>query len=161
MSASRSCSLSVIIPTRDRACELRQCLAALYRARIIGVECIVVDDGGTEDCASVVEASTLPVNLLRNEKPLGSGAARNIGAAHAQGDVLLFLDDDVCVAPGNLKAVTDAFASDSNLGALMGRYDDEPAAPQFLSRFRNLLHAYTHLTSPGMTGSSNCRQSLP
>jgi GT2 family glycosyltransferase len=149
MSDTPSCFLSIIIPTRDRACELRQCLAALYRARIPGMECIVVDDGGTQDCASVVQASPLPVSLLRNEKSLGSGAARNVGAARARGDVLLFLDDDVCVASGNLKNVADAFAADSDLGGLIGRYDNEPAAPQFLSRFRNLLHAYTHLTSAG------------
>jgi len=149
MSETRSFTLSIIIPTRNRACELRQCLDALYRSRIGGMECIVVDDGGTEDCASVVQASPLRVTLLRIEQSLGSGAARNIGAAHARGDVLLFVDDDVCVAPGNLMSVAEAFAADSSLGALMGRYDDEPAAPQFLSRFRNLLHAYTHLTSAG------------
>jgi len=149
MSESRSCSLSIIIPTRERTGELRQCLDALYQARIAGMECIVVDDGGVGDCASVVQASPLPVSLLRNEQSLGSGAARNVGAASARGDVLLFLDDDVCVAHGTLKAAVEAFAADLDLGALMGRYDDEPAAPQFVSRFRNLLHAYTHLTSAG------------
>lgn len=144
-----SCSLSVIVPTRDRPAELRLCLDALFHARVDGMECIIVDDGGKEDCKSVVESSLLPVTLMRNEQSRGSGAARNIGAAQAHGDVLLFVDDDVLVAPASLRSVVDAFSSEPGWGALIGRYDDEPVAPQFLSRFRNLLHAYTHLTSPG------------
>lgn len=149
MSKTTSGTLSVIIPTRDRPAELRLCLDALFRARVDGMECIVVDDGGAAGCKDVVEATLLPVTLLRNEQSLGSGAARNIGAAQARGNVLLFVDDDVLVASGSLRSVVDAFSSEPGLGALIGRYDDEPFAPQFLSRFRNLLHAYTHLTSPG------------
>ena len=141
--------LSIIIPTRDRASDLRLCLDALHRAKIERMECIVVDDGSLQDCAAVVQSSPLHATLIRNPHSRGSGAARNIGAAVAQGDVLLFIDDDVCVEPASLTAVIEAFQTDPSLGAVMGRYDDAPAGAGFLSRFRNLLHAYTHRISAG------------
>jgi GT2 family glycosyltransferase len=141
--------LSIVIPTRDRVSELRMCLAAIHAARIERMECIVVDDGSIEDLTAVVQAANLDTTLLRNSEPMGSGAARNMGAAAARGEVLLFVDDDVLVARNSLHAVCEAFACDASLGAVIGRYDDSPASPGTLSRFRNLLHAYTHHVSAG------------
>jgi len=128
---------------------LRQCLDALRRAAVTAVEVIVIDDGSNMDLSEIVAAAQLNATLLRNVSPLGSAVARNTGAAVARGDILLFVDDDVCVSPQSVSSVLSAFESDPGLGAVMGRYDDDPASPEFLSQFRNLLHAYTHRISAG------------
>lgn len=39
------------------------------------------------------------------------------------------------------------------MDAVFGAYDEEPAAPGFLSRYRNLLHRYVHLQSAGESDS--------
>jgi GT2 family glycosyltransferase len=65
----------------------------------------VVDDGGSpEGTAPVVRWAAeagAPVRVLRQD-PRGPAAARNHGAREAGGRVLVFLDDDMVVAPGFL-----------------------------------------------------------
>jgi GT2 family glycosyltransferase len=113
------------------------------------MEVIVIDDGSEMDLSGIVAAAQLDATLLRNVSSVGSALTRNAGAAAARGDILLFVDDDVCVSPRSVSSVLSAFQSDFGLGAVIGRYDDEPASPEFLSQFRNLLHAYTHRISAG------------
>lgn len=139
--------LSVIVPTRNRQAELEKCLASIAAARIEEMELLVVDDASTIPATLPVNDRT--TNLIRLSVNSGSAFARNVAAAKARGEILLFVDDDVCVAPEALAATVHAFQQDSGLGAVIGRYDDAPACPHFYSRFRNLLHAYTHRVSPG------------
>jgi glycosyltransferase involved in cell wall biosynthesis len=77
----------------------------------------------------------------------GPAFARNRGAEAATGDVLLFIDADVVVAPDVVGTVADAFDADAGLSALIGSYDDAPGEPDFLSQYRNLLHHYVHQVS--------------
>ena len=72
--------------------------------------------------------------------------ARNLGAAAAAGDILLFVDSDVVISPGVLQRVVETFHQYPNLAALFGSYDDEPEAKSLVSTYRNLLHHYTHQT---------------
>src|SRR5207247_5732482 len=105
-------------------------------------ELIVVDDASTDTTPSV--AAVGGTQVLRLGKNYGPGAARNLGAAQASGDVLLFVDAEVVVAGGALDRVADAFALDPTLAALFGSYDDDPGAPSLLARYRNLLHHFVH-----------------
>lgn len=139
--------LSVIVPTRNRPAELAQCLASIHAARIEDMELLVVDDAS--DVPTSLPAGDQTTKLVRLPAHSGSAHARNLAAAEAKGELLLFVDDDVCVAPGALAATVQRFQHDAGLGAVIGRYDDAPACPRFYSRFRNLLHAYTHRQSPG------------
>jgi GT2 family glycosyltransferase len=77
----------------------------------------------------------------------GPAYARNLGAQQAEGEVLLFLDADVSAPPDIIGQVGAAFASEPGLSALFGSYDDAPAATDFPSQYRNLLHHYVHQTS--------------
>jgi GT2 family glycosyltransferase len=56
----------------------------------------------------------------------------------------LFLDSDVLALPGVIGRVRALFQSDPALDALFGSYDDAPAADDFLSQYKNLLHHYVH-----------------
>jgi hypothetical protein len=88
---------------------------------------------------------------LVQTEPVGGGpaAARNLAAARARGDVLVFVDSDVLVAPGALAAIAARFESEPELTALLGTYDDAPGADGAVSRFRNLLHHHVHVSSAG------------
>ncbi|MGD0941888.1 MAG: glycosyltransferase [Terracidiphilus sp.] len=149
MQEASALTLSVVIPTRNRPRELSLCLDALRQAAVTCMEVIVIDDGSEMDLSEIVAAARLNAKLLCNLSSVGSAVARNTGAAVARGDILLFVDDDVCVSPRSVRSLLGAFEGDSGLGAVIGRYDDEPASPEFLSQFRNLLHAYTHRISAG------------
>lgn len=109
--------LSVIIPTCHRNQDLDRCLEALTRdcqATSIGSTMqslpvmgqpdfdyeIIVSDDGTVSTAQAMLQTTFPfVRWVRGPRR-GPAANRNRGAKIAQGDWLLFLDDDCTPAPG-------------------------------------------------------------
>lgn len=92
-------SLSVVIPTKDRAGALARTLDSLeaQRAGDAALEAIVVDNGSSDGTLEQVRGraggAALSVKLLE-EPEGGPAAARNAGAREATGDVLLFLGDD-------------------------------------------------------------------
>jgi GT2 family glycosyltransferase len=68
-------------------------------------EIVVVDDGPDAATAAIVESlqgRLVKLEVLR-QTGLGAATARNAGARSATGDVLLFCDDDMIVAPDHLK----------------------------------------------------------
>jgi GT2 family glycosyltransferase len=86
----------VIVPTWNRPGRVRECVSALLRLRE-RVEIIVVDDGSEPGVREEWEGS---VRVLRQSHRRGPAAARNLGAAAATGEYLLFTDDD-CVPEAN------------------------------------------------------------
>jgi hypothetical protein len=46
-----------------------------------------------------------------------------------------------------MRLVEAQFAGDPHLAGLIGSYDDEPAAQNFLSQYKNLFHHYIHQTA--------------
>ena len=57
----------------------------------------------------------------------------------------LFLPTWDVLLPNNYIArLSQAFADHPEASAVIGSYDDQPAAPRLVSRYRNLLHHYTH-----------------
>jgi glycosyltransferase involved in cell wall biosynthesis len=138
-------SISVIIPVYNSADNLRACLEHLSKSTRAPLECIVVDDHSTDDSAEV--ARQFGAEVISIAERSGPAHARNVGALAARGDILYFVDADVCVYPSTVARISSAFADDPDLDALIGSYDDNPASPDFLSQYRNLMHCYVHQTS--------------
>lgn len=111
-------------------------------------ELVVVDDGSPDD-TGVVAAQFADRVVRVLDGPRGPAHARNLGAQDARGPALLFVDADVVVHPYVLERVLQHFDSNAGLTAVFGCYDDHPAAPGLVSQYRNLLHRYVHLESPG------------
>ncbi|MFN2384506.1 MAG: glycosyltransferase family 2 protein [Gemmatimonadota bacterium] len=137
----REPSLSVIIPVRDGGAPFAACLTALVRGPAPLPELIVVDDGSRDD--SRARAAAAGAVVLATGGAQGPGAARNLGARWARGDWLLFLDADCEVHPDTL-AIAAAAAAEPDLVAFFGSYDAAPAAPGFVSQYKNLFHHYVH-----------------
>lgn len=103
-------------------------------------------------CVEAIRASLPPrAELLVQTTPVGAGpaGARNVAAGRARGEVLVFVDSDVLVAPDALPEIARRFRDDPGLTALLGSYDDAPSANSMVSRFRNLLHHHVHASSAG------------
>jgi len=105
-------------------------------------ELIVVDDGSTDDSATL--ALKAGATVIRVPMPRGPAAARNLGAQAARSSLIFFLDADVAVHCQTLGRALARFEADPGLTALFGSYDDTPAAPGFVSQYRNLLHHFVH-----------------
>jgi len=105
---------SIVIPTYSRPKQLASCLQALTRLDYPRerFEVIVVDDGSKTPLQGVVSPFRGQLDLLLVEQvKAGPGAARNTGAARAQGKFLAFTDDDCIPAPNWLKNLALAFTA--------------------------------------------------
>jgi len=107
-----------------------------------GAECIVVDDGSLDGSAGI--ARRAGVTVIELAECGGPARARNIGARAASHEILLFIDADVCVHEDTVKRAVRVLTEDSSLDAVIGSYDFEPAAPNFLSQYKNLFHSFVH-----------------
>jgi GT2 family glycosyltransferase len=95
-------TISIIIPTFNRPRQLETCLAALAESKYPRecFEVIVVDDGGMADLRPIITAHQESLQLSLTRQPRGGpAAARNAGAALAQGALLAFTDDDCLPDP--------------------------------------------------------------
>ena len=137
--------LSVIIPANNAARTLPACLESLAKASGgLAVECILVDDGSSDDTAAIGKRHN--VRVLATGRNCGPALARNLGVLEAGADLLLFIDADVCVHEDTLRRVLESFREDERLDALIGSYDDAPAEPDFVSLYKNLMHCFVHHT---------------
>ncbi len=104
---------SIVIPTYNRAGELRETLASLAAIRTAEPwELVVVDNNSTDDTPGVVReaAGSFPAPLAYVfEKVAGRCAAMNTGIGRARGDIIVTIDDDVRVEPDYLDQVGRSF----------------------------------------------------
>jgi GT2 family glycosyltransferase len=91
--------LSIIIVNYNTCRLLDECLASLQTAVSPpnGLEIIVVDNASTDGSQSMVDEKYPQVRLLACTENRGFSAANNLGAAQANGRVLLFLNSDTVV----------------------------------------------------------------
>jgi glycosyltransferase involved in cell wall biosynthesis len=88
--------VSVVVPSYNYGHLIRETLDSLAAQTYGGWECVVVDDGSTDDTLRVVEAyasQDARVRYVRQENAR-QAAARNNGIRHASGDYFQFLDAD-------------------------------------------------------------------
>ena len=98
--------VTVLIPVRDRAPELRRCLAAAGT----GYPVLVVDDGSEDPDAARAAALAAGARLIRRPSSGGPGAARNTGLAALTSEFVAFLDSDCEPPPGWIDGLAGHFA---------------------------------------------------
>ena len=129
--------LTIAIPTHNRAATLRETLASVSALAIpadIDTECIVVDNGSTDDTAHTIEAaahnSSLRVRRVF-EARLGSSFARNLAVAESASDFIFFIDDDVTVEPDWAAELLTSLRDrnlDAACGMVLPRWSSAPPA---------------------------------
>ncbi|MDY7013341.1 MAG: glycosyltransferase family 2 protein [Cyanobacteriota bacterium] len=145
MLSSSELSISVIVPVYNGGSNFRRCLESLARSQPAPLEAIVVADGDTDGSGQLAREFATEVLSLSESK--GPAKARNLGAQRARGDILFFIDADVEIYPDTIAKVAAIFESGPKVAAAIGSYDDAPGATNFLSRYKNLFHHYTHQTA--------------
>jgi GT2 family glycosyltransferase len=102
--------ISVVIPCYNYGLFLEEAVSSVERQTIKPVDLIVVDDGSTDaQTMALLDrlASERRVALVRQSNQ-GLSAARNVGAAKARGDLILFLDADDRIDPSALAILSYA-----------------------------------------------------
>ncbi|WP_273415175.1 glycosyltransferase family 2 protein [Corynebacterium appendicis] len=137
--------ISVVIPHYNDPENLARVVAAV-RAQDVAdeVEIIVADDGS--DQVPDVPGATV---VTQDDRGFRAAAARNLGASHARGDILAFLDGDTVPEPGYLAAATRHVAADPRAVVVGTRLTGtERTEPQWLIDAWRSTH---HLSSPDDT----------
>jgi glycosyltransferase involved in cell wall biosynthesis len=134
--------ISVIIPTFNAERTLADCLHALDSSTYSAAECIVVDDGSTDQSVSIAKRAA--AKIVSTGGRFGPARARNLGVQCASGDLVVFIDADVALQADALKRVAARFEAEKDLDALIGAYDDAPSDQGVVSQFKNLQHSFVH-----------------
>nr|WP_315217618.1 glycosyltransferase family 2 protein [uncultured Flavobacterium sp.] len=100
--------VSIIMATYNRAHFIVETLLSIQKQTFADWECIIVDDGGTDNTSEVISAILDQDNrfrfLQRPEQYLkGLPGCRNCGLDLAKGDYIIFFDDDDIPHPQNLE----------------------------------------------------------
>ncbi len=111
----RDPTISVVIPTYNRARFLPSAVASVRAQSYPCDEILIVDDGSSDDTPEVVATFGPGVRLIRQINA-GPAAARNRGIDEARGDLVAFLDTDDRWLPGKLAAQVRLFRREPALG---------------------------------------------
>lgn len=120
---------SIIIPTRNRAADLRRCLSILTAQLPAdgSVSILVCDDSDGDDTAQMLRETFPKVQRYLGPRT-GPGANRNVGAKAASAEWLIFLDDDClphdCLVASYLDAIQATTAPTVLSGPVL-RLDDK------------------------------------
>jgi GT2 family glycosyltransferase len=141
-------AISVIMPAHNCQIFIARSLSPLLEMQRHGDICevIVVNDGSTDNTGEA--AASLGARVIASAGRCGPGAARNLGARHAQGDIFWFVDSDVLVRSDAVQHIQHTLAEHDYV-AVFGSYDDAPPARNFLSQYKNLVHHHYHQNGRG------------
>src|SRR3989344_8981820 len=88
--------VSVIVPAYNEEKVILGCLESLVKQTYKDMEIIVVDDGSTDATLQMLRRASKAFDVkIFSQEHKGPGAARNLGAKHASGDILVFVDADM------------------------------------------------------------------
>lgn len=115
MSANPRATVSVVVPTYNRADRLQDTVASILAQTVQPLEVLIVDDGSKDDTARVCREFPPPVRYLHRENG-GSAAARNTGMHVAKGEYIAFLDADDVWEPTKLEIQLALHAAHPEIG---------------------------------------------
>jgi len=139
----RTMAVSLIIPNRNGSATIGLCLAAAVRSVTDRDEIIVVDDCSTDGSIEIIRK--YPCRLIQLDRHSGAARARNVGAHHSRGDILLFTDADCLVQEDSLSLARTALVASGPNVMVGGTYTAEPQDTDFYGRFQSVFinHAET------------------
>jgi GT2 family glycosyltransferase len=115
-SNDNSLVISVVIPTYNRAEDLRETLSSILKQTAAAKEIIVVDDSDANETELLIDSlkdvqRSVDLIYVRNEGDKSTSAARNLGIRMARGNIVQFLDDDVILDRDYLSEIVKVFES--------------------------------------------------
>lgn len=150
--------ISVIVPVFNAEKYIEDCIKALMEQNFPReqYEIIIIDNNSKDDSFNMI--SRFPsVRRLKAGKQ-GAYSARNIGIAHARGDIIAFTDADCkpdkewlltidnALRNSELKIIlgSNRFANDSFIMTMLANYESEKAKFVFSNYDPNIYYGYTN-----------------
>lgn len=108
-------TVSIIVPTFNRAHYLPECLDSLVAQTVAPLEIIVVDDGSEDATREVVARYNSPVIYIYKENG-GKPSAVNLALQACKGDLIWLFDDDDVALPDAIEQRLEAFVKSPEAG---------------------------------------------
>jgi GT2 family glycosyltransferase len=146
---------SIIIPTRDQRVLLQRCLTSIEeKTSHRPYEIIIVDNNSADpETLAYLDAVSSKYRVLRYPHPFNFSAIINFGASHANGDYLVFLNDDTEVIAADWLAAMVEQAQRPEVGAVGSKllYPDKTIqhAGVVVGFFGGAGHAFRNLPDNG------------
>ena len=155
--------ISIIIPTLNEARGLPQLLKAFppYLRERFDLEIIISDGGSTDDTLGVARTTGARIVQHTAGTPQTIAEARNVGAAQARGEILLFLDADSTLSEPErfLQRITDTMRNPNTLAAttkLQIAPEQRTLADSFWQGLFNITFCWSNRLGFG-TARGNCQ----
>jgi len=111
--------VSVLVPNYNRASYLKEALKSVKAQTLTDWECIIVDDGSTDESHIValhfVDSDSRFKFLSNSPLKKGASAARNLGLENSKGKYIIFLDSDDLLAPHCLEQRVNVMETNKTL----------------------------------------------
>lgn len=133
-------TVSIVIPAKNEAGAIGNVIESI-RQHVPNAEILVVDDGSTDETATISE--TVGARVVRHRYSMGNGAAIKTGARSATGDVMVFMDADGQHDPADIPRLLERVENgfDMAVGARSG--DSHASAGRGLAnRLYNRIASY-------------------
>lgn len=124
--------ISIIIPVYNVEPYIASCLKSVINQSYPHIECIIIDDCGTDRSMDIVRNTlksyqgNIEFKLLNYEQNKGTSAARNVGIKKATGDYLYFLDSDDELPKTSINDLVDKTIEYNQPDIVVGEYDFIP-----------------------------------
>ena len=146
--------ISVVIPVYNCADTIRTCLESIFAQSYPRnhFEVIVVDDGSTDETASVARALAATSNeclTILSQANAGPAAARNAGIRAASGTIVAFTDADCVAAPNWLESLIHVFNQYPDVAGVGGPLDNAARSNTLVARYLLAADFYRHRTRGG------------
>jgi GT2 family glycosyltransferase len=109
-------TVSLILLSWNRKNDILRTIESLKRQSYADFETIVVDQGSTDGTLEAI--APYPIQIIKLHNNIGVPGGRNIGAAKAKGDLLVFLDNDAELKEDALEIVVNRFQQEENLAII-------------------------------------------
>lgn len=118
--------VSIVIPTFNRSVLIKDTLNSVLKQTYAHWECIIVDDGSTDDTSNVVN------DFIKNDKrmkfyrrpnniPKGPNGSRNYGIEMSHGDYIISLDSDDWLLENHIEEKIEVVRDNQDLDAILSK----------------------------------------
>ena len=113
--------VSIIILSYNTKDLLKNCLSSVEKVVPSGTyEVIVVDNLSVDDSVEMVKKEFKDVTVIQNTENAGFAKGCNLGASHAKGELLLFLNSDAVMKENPLPKMVSLFESEEKVAVVGG-----------------------------------------
>ena len=134
--------VTIIIPVYNVEKYIIQCLSSVSSQQNIGsIECILVDDCGTDESINIAEKyineynGNIVYRIIHHSKNQGLSAARNSGIREAKGKYVYFLDSDDMITPQCMENFIKVINEHDNVDLIQGMFSQNSSyMKHFLSQ---------------------------